>query len=350
MFLAIAPIIAVAITFGLTPLIQRWGLQWGCVDQPGHRKVHQQPIVRVGGIAIFAGTILTIALALLSGGVPNLTDAEHLPLMGILVGGVGFFLIGLADDVLHLSPFIRLFLQGIVACLSWVLGVRVEALPVPVLGVVDAGFLSLPLTFLWLAGMANAINWIDGLDGLAGGVSAIAAVAFSIICGPMQNPFLAIVALALAGSLVGFLRYNINPARIFMGDGGSYFIGFMLAAIGAVHLTPAATFTEATLPFWVLAVPMADMVRVIASRLSEGKSPFFADQRHLHHKLLQVNVSAASSVKLIWCLAAWFGSWAGITAAMPYSAIALLCTSFLLVITSLPLWSPLFILTPEKSR
>lgn len=350
MFLPIAPMIAVAITLGLTPLIQRWGLQWGCVDQPGKRKVHQQPIVRVGGIAIFAGTCLTIVMALLSGSPANSSVTEHLPILGILLGGAGFFLIGLADDVFQLSPFLRLFLQGIVACLSWALGVRVEVLPVPFVGTISTGVLSLPLTFLWLAGMANAINWIDGLDGLAGGVSAIAAITFSVICWQMQNPFLAIVALALAGSLVGFLRYNINPARIFMGDGGSYFIGFMLAAIGAMNLTPAATLTQAALPFWVLAVPMADMVRVIVSRLKEGKSPFFADQRHLHHKLLRVNLSAPSSVQLIWCLAAWFGSWAGMTTAMPYSAIALLCTSCLLMLTSLPLWSPLLPLTPEKSR
>lgn len=346
MFLPIAPVIAATTTLGLTPLVQKLGLEWGYVDQPGKRKVHQQPIVRVGGVAIFAGTMLTVVLALLSSHLQMPTPVL-LQIAGILLGGTGFFLIGLVDDIFNLSPFIRLFLQGLVACLSWSLGVRVDALPIPFVGAVSTGLLSLPITFFWLAGVANAINWMDGLDGLAGGVSAIAALIFSIIC--WRNPPVALIALALAGSLVGFLRYNVNPARIFMGDGGSYFIGFTLAAIGTVGLMQASTFSETSLPFVVLAVPIADMVRVIGSRLWEKKSPFFADQRHLHHKLLNANFSVKAAVKFVWCLTAWFGTWAMFAIAIPYSAIALLITSCLLAFTSLPLWSPL-LSTPARSR
>ena len=347
MLLPIAPIIAIITTLGLTPLVQKLGLKWNCVDQPGKRKVHEQPIVRVGGAAIFAGTMLTMLAAFLSNSFDALPTSALSQIVGILLGGAGFFLIGLVDDIFSLSPFIRLFLQGLVVCLSWSLGVRVEALPIPCVGAVSTGVLSLPITFFWLAGVANAINWMDGLDGLAGGVSAIAALAFSLVC--WGNPPLALIALALAGSLTGFLRYNVNPARIFMGDGGSYFIGFTLAAIGAVGLMQASTFTETFLPFWVLAVPIADMVRVIASRLWERKSPFFADQRHLHHKLLNAHFSAKAAVKFVWCLTAWFGTWTTITLGIPYTAIALLGTSILLAITSLPLWSPL-LTTPARSR
>jgi len=347
MLLPIASIIAATATLGLTPLVQRMGLQWGYVDQPGKRKVHQQPIVRVGGVAIFAGVILTMLVAFLSNSFHDLSTPVLFQIAGILLGGTGFFLIGVVDDIFNLSPFVRLFLQGVVACLSWSLGVRVEALPIPFIGAVSTGLLSLPITFFWLAGVANAINWIDGLDGLAGGVSAIAALAFSLVC--WNNPPLALIALALAGSLAGFLRYNVNPARIFMGDGGSYFIGFTLAAIGAVGLMQGSNFAEMSLPFLVLAVPIADMVRVIASRLWERKSPFFADQRHLHHKLLNAHFSAKAAVNFVWCLTAWFGTWAALNAAIPYSAIALLFTSCLLVFTSLPLWSPL-LSTPARSR
>ncbi|XGV97085.1 MAG: glycosyltransferase family 4 protein [Leptolyngbya sp. BL-A-14] len=347
MFLPIASVVAAAATLGLTPLVQKMGLQWGYVDQPGKRKVHQQPIVRVGGIAIFAGTMLTLLVAFFSNSFHVLSTPAQWQIIGILLGGAGFFLIGLLDDVLNLSPFIRLFLQGVVACLCWSLGVRVEALPIPFVGAFPTGVLSLPITFFWLAGVANAINWIDGLDGLAGGVSAIAAIAFGILC--WDNPPLALIALSLAGSLIGFLRYNVNPARIFMGDGGSYFIGFTLAAIGAVGMMHSSTFTETSLPFWILAVPIADMVRVIASRLWERKSPFFADQRHLHHKLLKANFSVKGAVTFVWCLTGWFGVWAAINAAIPYSTIALLISSILLVMSSLPLWSPL-LPTPARSR
>lgn len=347
MFLPIASLIAASATLGLTPLVQKLGLKWGWVDQPGKRKVHQQPIVRVGGIAIFAGTTFAVLLMLLVGGFLNSPGSSLLQIVGILLGGIGFFLIGLLDDIFHFSPFIRLFLQGVVAYLSWILGVRVEALPFPFIGSVSLGFLSLPVTFFWLAGMANAINWMDGLDGLAGGVSAIAALILSLVC--WHNPLLALIALALAGSLVGFLRYNINPARIFMGDGGSYFIGFMLAAIAAVGLMQTTTMNATALPFWILAVPIADMVRVIVSRLWDRKSPFFPDQRHLHHKLLKANFSVKMAAKFVWCLTAWFGSWAMVAAAVPYSAIAILFTSILLLITSRPLWSPRF-LSPAQSR
>lgn len=345
MFLSIAPVIAATATFSLTPLIQKLGLQWDCVDQPGKRKVHQQPIVRVGGIAIFLGTLLAIILMLLSSYFDNFPITSLSPILGILLGGTGFFTIGLIDDIFQLSPFVRLFLQGLVVCFSWALGVRVEGLPVPLMGVVPTGIFSLPMTFLWLAGVANAINWLDGLDGLAGGVSAIAALVLSLIC--WHHPPLALLALALAGSLVGFLYYNVNPARIFMGDGGSYFIGFTLAAIATVGLMQTPTFTVAMTPFWVLAVPIVDMVRVIASRLWDGKSPFFPDQRHLHHKLLQAKFSVRAAVRLIWTLTAWFGTWAMVMLAMPHSAIALCFTSCLLVITSFPLWQ---VLLPQSAQ
>ncbi|MGI0487674.1 glycosyltransferase family 4 protein [Pantanalinema rosaneae CENA516] len=336
MFLSIVPVIAATATLSLTPLIQRLGLQWNYIDQPGKRKIHQQSIVRIGGIAIFLGTLLAIILMLLSNYFDNSSMTSLSPIIGILLGATGFFGIGLIDDMFQLSPFIRLFLQGVVACLSWALGVRVEILPVPLIGVVPTGIFSLPMTFLWLAGVANAINWLDGLDGLAGGVSAIATLALSLIC--WHYPPLALLALALAGSLVGFLYYNVNPARIFMGDGGSYFIGFTLAAIGAVGLMQTPTFAVAMTPFWVLAVPIADMVRVIASRLWDKKSPFFPDQRHLHHKLLQAKLSVRAAVRLIWTLTAWFATWAMLMLAIPHSPIALCFTSCLLVITSFPLW------------
>ncbi|WP_179228350.1 MraY family glycosyltransferase [Leptolyngbya ohadii] len=341
-----APFIAATATLGITPLVQTLGLRWGWVDQPGKRKIHHQPIVRVGGIAIFAGTVLPVLL-LLTHQLPDPSTNLSWQIAGILLGGSSFFLIGWLDDLFQISPFKRLFLQGLVACLCWLCGVRVETLPLPFMGAVPIGLLSLPITFLWLAGVANAINWMDGLDGLAGGVGAIAAVIFGLICG--HHPCLSLIAFTLAGALAGFLRYNLNPARIFMGDGGSYFIGFTLAAIGAVGFMQASPDASPALPFWILAVPIGDMVRVILSRLWERKSPFYADQRHLHHKLLQINCSVQTAASLVWSLTAWMGAWVLLAAAVPLSAIVLLLTTVLLVILSYPLWYS-HLLAPQQSR
>jgi len=292
-----------------TPLVQRLGLKFGYVDLPGKRKVHHHPIVRVGGIAIFGGTISALLFAGWLGGFGNLPYSEALSVWGLLVGSLGFFLIGLADDLFNLPPTTRLLLQGIVASLAWSMGVRVEHLPIPFGGAVNIGIFSLPITVIWLAGVTNAINWIDGLDGLATGVSALAASILFIVTW-QHHPAAALIALALFGATLGFLRYNANPANIFMGDGGAYFIGFTLAGVGVIGLMKDATLTAVVLPYLILAVPLADMVFVILARLSSGKSPFFADQRHLHHRLLKSGLSPQSTVWVIYGLTLWVGSWA----------------------------------------
>ncbi|NEO87498.1 MAG: undecaprenyl/decaprenyl-phosphate alpha-N-acetylglucosaminyl 1-phosphate transferase, partial [Spirulina sp. SIO3F2] len=161
---------------------------------------------------------------------------------------------------------------------------------------------------LWLVGMANAINWIDGLDGLAAGVSGIAAVVMLIVTLFMGQPAAALFAAALAGGALGFLRYNFNPAQIFMGDGGSYFMGFTLAGVGVIGLVKATAVTAVLFPYLILAVPILDMSAVILSRLSHGKSPFIADKRHLHHRLLEAGISQRLTVLFMYALTLWVGT------------------------------------------
>jgi UDP-GlcNAc:undecaprenyl-phosphate GlcNAc-1-phosphate transferase len=319
-----------------TPLVQRLGLKFGYVDLPGKRKVHQHPIVRVGGIAIFGGTLSALLFAAWLGGFGNLPDSEALEVWGLLVGSLGFFLIGLADDIFQLPPLTRLLLQAIVASLAWSMGVRVEYLPIHFGGAVPIGILSLPITIIWLAGVTNAINWIDGLDGLAAGVSAIAASVLFIVCW-QHHPTAALIALALFGATLGFLRYNANPAKIFMGDGGAYFIGFTLAGVCVIGLMKDATLTAVVLPYIILAVPGADMVRVILARLMDGKSPFFADQNHLHHRLLKAGLSAQSTVWVIYGLTLWVGSWAIALSGIGSELISTISTTLLL---GFLLWFP----------
>ncbi|MGH2414256.1 MAG: MraY family glycosyltransferase, partial [Microcystaceae cyanobacterium] len=197
--------------------------------------------------------------------------------------------------------------------LAWWVGVRIDFLSVPFDGLIQMNWLSLPVTILWLVGMANAINWIDGLDGLAAGVSGISAVVMLIVTLFMDQPAAALIAAALAGGALGFLRYNFNPAQIFMGDGGAYYMGFTLAGVGVVGLVKITAMTTVAvtavlLPYLILAVPILDMSIVIVSRLSNGKSPFIADKRHLHHRLLKAGISHRLTVLFIYALTLWVGS------------------------------------------
>jgi UDP-N-acetylmuramyl pentapeptide phosphotransferase/UDP-N-acetylglucosamine-1-phosphate transferase len=217
-------------------------------------------------------------------------------------------------------------MQMIVAAGAWKVGVSIDFLSIPTGGMVQLGWWSLPITVVWLVGMVNAINWIDGLDGLAAGVSGIAAVVMLVAALFMHQPAAALIAAAIAGASLGFLRYNFNPAQIFMGDGGSYFMGFTLAAVGVVGLVKTAAVTAVLLPFLILAVPIVDMSAVILARLRRGKSPFVADKSHLHHRLLRAGLSHRLTVLFIYSLTLWVGSLALAIAGIP-SGIAYACAA-----------------------
>lgn len=300
MIAGITVLASILIVLSMTPVVQHLGWQLGCVDQPGGRKTHQAPIVRIGGVAICTATLMALVVTWQLGGFHGMSSSESLPILGLILGGFGFFCIGVSDDYFNLHPLIRLSLQAFVSIGVWGMGVQVEYIPLPLIGTVSAGFLSLPITFLWLAGMANAINWMDGLDGLAAGISTIAAITLALCCFQSHHDGVALIALAVAGATLGFLRYNSHPAQIYMGDGGSYFLGFMLAGIGTVGFMQTSTLTATLMPYIALAVPVLDMIFVIGARLMDGKSPLFADRRHLHHRWLQAGLSQQSVVWLIY--------------------------------------------------
>lgn len=286
-----------------TPVIKSLALRCGKFDLPSDRKVHKQPMVRLGGVAIFFATVSAALCACIGA-----TTLAHIPesalntTLLILIGGVGFFLVGFADDLFQLSALNRLAMQFVIATVLWCLGLRVEVWVLPGLSPMSFGWLSLPITALWLSGVVNAINWIDGLDGLAAGVAGIATMSLVILCMAIAQPVPAIIGAALIGSLLGFLYYNYNPATIFMGDGGSYFVGFILASlciVGPQHIdSPFATL----LPLVILGVPLGDMVGVIAIRLHRKKSPFSADRLHLHHRLLDKELSHTTAVRVVYVL------------------------------------------------
>ncbi|WP_172957453.1 glycosyltransferase family 4 protein [Aphanothece sacrum] len=305
--------ISLMVVWWSTPIINQIGHKTGFVDKPNPRKMHQRPMVRLGGVSIFAGTIIALLIVWVLGGFGLLPPNKEWEIWGVILGGIAFFLIGLTDDLFNLSPMSRLIVQTIVASAAWGVGVRIDFLSIPFADLVQIGWLSLPLTVIWLVGMANAVNWIDGLDGLAAGGCGISAVVMMVLTLFMEQPAAALIAAALAGGALGFLRYNFNPAQIFMGDGGAYFMGFTLAGVGVIGLVKTAAVTTVAvtavlLPILVLAVPIVDMSAVIISRLTQGKSPFTADKRHLHHRLIEAGISHRLTVLFIYALTLWVGS------------------------------------------
>ncbi len=337
-FLAAFLISTLVVIFS-TPIIKKIGLRAGLVDKPNHRKVHQRPMVRLGGVAIFVSVLVALVAVWLAGGFDALPPKKEFEVWGVTIGGLAFFLIGLADDLFNLSPKTRLILQVVVATLAWNSGVQIEFLTNPSAGLFQLpDWVSLPITVVWLVGMANAINWIDGLDGLAAGVSGIAAVVMFWTCLFMGQPAAAIIAAALAGGTLGFLRYNFNPAQIFMGDGGAYFIGFTLAGVGTIGLVKSVTTVAVLLPYVILAVPILDMSAVILDRLRRGKSPFVADKGHLHHRLLKAGLSHRLTVLFIYSLTLWAGSLAMAVSGMPSGLAYAIAATVILSLTSWQVW------------
>ena len=321
MTLAYSPNAAALLTFlvaGLltalvVPVVRRAGLHWGLVDAPDPRKQHTAPMVRLGGIGIVAGFSLALTLTWLAGGFAELPPDKDRLIWTTLAGSLSYFVIGLADDLFALPPLPRLLGQMVVAMAVWDQGVRIGTIDLPLAAFGNATLtlpplLSLLATLVWLVGITNAINWLDGLDGLAAGVSGIAAIGLLSVSFSLSQPAAGLLAAALAGACLGFLRHNFNPARIFMGDGGSYFLGFALAAISIVGPAKGLTSVSLLLPLLILSLPLADMSAVIMGRLREGRSPFYPDRRHLHHRLLRSGLSHRRTVVLIYAFTQWLAS------------------------------------------
>jgi UDP-N-acetylmuramyl pentapeptide phosphotransferase/UDP-N-acetylglucosamine-1-phosphate transferase len=315
---AIATLVGAGLlTAAVVPIVRRLGFRWGLTDKPDPRKQHLTPMVRLGGIGIVLGFCLSLGITWAMGGFGTLpTSRDHL-IWSTLLGGLAFFAIGLSDDLFQLPPLPRLALQIAVAMGVWSQGVQIGSITLPFDSSVSLDlphWLSLLATVIWLVGITNAINWLDGLDGLAAGVSGIAAVGLLSVSYSLHQTGAGLLAAALAGACLGFLRDNFNPARIFMGDGGSYFLGFSLAAISLVGPAKELTAVSLVLPLLILSLPLADMSAVIMGRVSEGRSPFYPDRRHLHHRLLRAGFSHRRTVLLIYAFTQWFAALALVAA------------------------------------
>jgi UDP-GlcNAc:undecaprenyl-phosphate GlcNAc-1-phosphate transferase len=284
----------------LIPWVVRLAYRVGKVDTPDARKVHTMPVPRLGGLAIVAGFFL--GLALLEWLVPGELFNLEGPIGGVLAGGALMFLVGFIDDLKPLDAKVKLLLQITAASVAYALGVKITFVSNPMSG----GLLFLPfwipplVTIFYMVGITNTINLIDGLDGLAGGVSLIAALTIAIIAMQTNQPTAGIVAMALAGATIGFLRYNFNPAKIFMGDGGALFLGITLASASIVGLLKLVAAVAFALPLVILGVPILDTSFAILRRLWNRKPIFSPDRGHLHHRLLDAGLDQRRAVMVIY--------------------------------------------------
>ncbi|HET7645383.1 MAG TPA: MraY family glycosyltransferase [Candidatus Limnocylindria bacterium] len=284
---------AAALVVGLliTPVVRHYAHRLELLDMPGGRKVHQVPVPRLGGVAMVIAFAVGVTVALFSPAELNIVGGlrpNRAP--AILAAVAVLFAVGVWDDVRGTRPLVKLAFQVAAATLAWGLGLSIERLFFP-WGMVELGVASLPLTVAWIVGVINAVNLIDGLDGLASGVVLTALGAFGLLAaGDGVDPTLPIIA-ATAGAAVGFLAYNLHPASIIMGDTGSMFLGFVVAAI-AISLTQDGVSPVAPwVPIIALGVPLADTLWAVIRRTARGAAFFVADRGHIHHQLLERGLS-----------------------------------------------------------
>lgn len=281
---------ALALSAILTPLIRKLALALQVVDEPGERKVHVEPVPLWGGLAIFLAFLSTAKLFA--------SDFEALG--AVVVAGTFITGVGLVDDVRPLSAKVKFGGQIIAALILVAMGTKIEFLTNPFGGMIYLGWWSVPITVLWVVSITNMLNLIDGLDGLAAGVAVIAAGSLFVVAADKGQVVMAMLSAILAGSALGFLPYNFHPAKIFMGDTGSLFLGFILAALSVEGALKGAATIGLTIPILVLGVPVFDTLFAIIRRHREGRPIYKADRGHIHHRLLDLGLSQKSAVLVVY--------------------------------------------------
>jgi UDP-GlcNAc:undecaprenyl-phosphate GlcNAc-1-phosphate transferase len=306
-----------------TPWIIRRADAWGLHDRPcAVRRVHVQPVPRLGGIAVFCAMAVGLAAASLAGA-GELFASERL-YAGLLAGAVILLATGVVDDVRGLSPRVKLCGQVAAALVVYAAGFRVEVFGWGTAQGMTLGWISLPVTVLWIVGVTNAFNLIDGLDGLATGIGVVGLASSSAIAMALAPDGLLLVSVAVLGALLGFLRFNFNPARIFLGDSGSLFVGFILAVHSVHSSMKSATALLVLVPLFTLAIPLLDTVLAIGRRWLRGVPFTAADRRHIHHRLLETGLTQRRAVLVLYVAATALASVGLLLAFAPPPHLALI--------------------------
>ena len=327
------PAVALLVSYLMTPPVKRFAENVGAIDVPKDaRRVHDHPIPRMGGLAIFTGFVLSVLLFV------NMS----MQVMGLLLGAVIIAVMGALDDILCLNPWIKLGGQFLAALVAIRCGIVFDVISNP--GFLDGeatiplGWLSIPFTIMWIIACTNAVNLIDGLDGLAVGISAISSISMMIVSMilPAGIGGIPLILACLAGACFGFMPYNINPAKIFMGDVGSQFLGYVLSCVSIIGLFKFHAIITFLIPLLSLAVPLGDTIFAFFRRILHGQSPFHADRGHIHHKLIDMGMSQKQAVAVLYAISAVLGLIAVLVAG-PGTGIRIVCIVVAFAI-SLTVW------------
>jgi UDP-GlcNAc:undecaprenyl-phosphate GlcNAc-1-phosphate transferase len=296
---------SVILAIMLTPIVIFAARALNIYDDLSARKVHARVIPRIGGIAIVMAMLgLVVPVLWLDNRIGNLFRQIQPQLLVMIGAGLFIFAVGLVDDISHLRARTKLFAQLVAAVVICAVGIRIDRVVVADWLSVELGWFAWPVTVFWIVAITNAVNLIDGLDGLAAGISAITCAVIAVFSMYIDQPVMVVLMLALLGSLSGFLFFNFNPARIFMGDCGSLFLGFMLAAASVMCTAKSTTIVGLALPSLALGIPIFDTIFSILRRFLERRSLFAPDRSHFHHRLLDMGLRHRHAVVLVYLVTA----------------------------------------------
>lgn len=308
--------VALIIAFFSTPIARRIALHYGAIDVPKDgRRMHKKPMALMGGLAIISGFTLAILYAFASRDFNKFLDSIANPkVLGLIAGALIIVILGIIDDKKPLRARVKFPVQLAAAVAVVATGTRITSITKPFQGLAASGVsyilgesLAFIVSVLWIVGVTNAINLIDGLDGLAAGVSGIASLSLFIVALIRNQNDIALIAVSLVGAIFGFLPYNFNPAKIFMGDTGATFLGFILAALSIEGTMKSVTTIALAIPILVLGLPIFDTLFAILRRVASGRPIGEADRGHLHHRLLDMGISHRMSVIILYVISGALG-------------------------------------------
>lgn len=320
--------VAFIIAFASTPIVKSFAQKVGAIDIPNEaRRIHDHPIPRMGGLAIFFGFVISVVLF------ADITKQ----IQGILIGCVIIVATGAVDDIVSLNAWFKLALQTLAAVVAVLHGVVIEVLMNPNVFSdtqhLFLGVLSIPVTIIWIVGITNSVNLIDGLDGLACGVSAISSVTMLVTALLVAEGNVAVILAALAGACLGFIPYNFNPAKIFMGDTGALLLGYVLATMSVVGMFKFYAVVTFAVPLLAMAVPLLDTVFSIVRRLIHGQSPMHPDRGHFHHRLIDMGLTQKQAVSVLYSISAILGLLAVVLTTRSEIKFLLLIIAFCIAVT-----------------
>lgn len=319
--IAIAFLLAFITAYVITPYTIRFAKKVGALDMPKEtRKIHKKPMPRLGGLAVIAGFAVSVIYLLIVMSLEHTinlfgVDTYYIKLIGFFIGIVILGIFCFVDDLKGINPLVKLLGQLLAAIIVTICGIQIDRVSLPFFDTVfTEQITAIIVTIIWIVGITNAINLIDGLDGLSSGVSLISCISLLIIFALNGSPIISILLVtALAGSILGFLPYNFNPAKTFLGDTGSNFLGFTLSIISILGMAKTYTAIVLIAPLIVFALPLLDTTLAIFRRIIKTKSlkgVFKADKEHLHHKIMKHGYSQKQAVLILYGLSATFGMFA----------------------------------------